>query len=76
MVAVAGLIVMRSSGAGVTLRLAVDVLPVYEPVTVCAPAMAAVHVPPAHDPFGAIVNVLLAVTSPMLLLNASKACAV
>ena len=34
------------------------------PVTVWAPAVAAVHVATVHDPFGETVNVVVEVTSP------------
>ena len=76
MVALAGLIVMWSRAPGLTLRLAVAVLPPSVPVTVCGPATVAVHVAPVQEPFGLIVNVVAPVTLPRLLLKASNPCAV
>src|SRR6266536_625299 len=76
MVAVAGLIVIWSSAPAFTVRLAVAVLPPSLPVTVCAPATVAVQLAPVHEPFGAMVKVVEAVTSPRLLLPASKPAAV
>src|SRR5438128_9807059 len=75
-VAVAGLMVMWSSAPAFTVRLAVAVLPLLLPVTVCPPAVAAVQLAPVQEPFGAMVKVVEAVTSPRLLLPASKAVAV
>ena len=46
------------------------------PVTVCAPAAVAVQVAPVQEPFGAIVNVVAAVTLPSELSNWSRPCAV
>ena len=46
------------------------------PVTVWAPDLVAVHVAPVHDPSGAIVNVVSAVTSPSGLFELSKPWAV
>ena len=48
----------------VTCREAVPVLPLFVPVTVCAPAELAVQVAPVQEPFGAIEKVVVAVTSP------------
>ena len=39
-------------------------LPLFVPVTVCAPAELAVQVAPVQEPFGAIEKVVVAVTSP------------
>ena len=64
-VALEGLITMWSSSApAVTCSEAVPVLPVFVPVTVCGPAVVAVQVAPVQEPFGAIVKVVVAVTSP------------
>ena len=52
------------------------VLPLFVPVTVCAPASEAVQVAPVQDPFGAIEKVVDAVTSPSELSNASRPSAV
>ncbi len=46
------------------------------PVTVCAPAMAAVHVAAVQEPFGAIENTVAAVMSPRLVPNMSNPSAV
>ena len=51
------------------------VLPVVVPVTVCGPAVA-VQVAPVHDPFGAIVKVVVEVRSPSELLYWSRPWAV
>ena len=59
-----------------TLSEAVPVLPAFVPVTVCAPTSEAVQVAAEQDPFGAIENVVLAVTSPSGLLYWSRASAV
>src|SRR2546426_8486554 len=59
-----------------TVKLAVAVLPPSLPFTVCAPATVAVQIAPVHEPFGAMVKVVEAVTSPRLLLLASKPVAV
>src|ERR671935_137342 len=53
-----------SSGPAFTVRDAVAVLPPSLPVTVCAPATVAVQALPVQLPFGEIVNVVEAVTSP------------
>ena len=58
MVAVAGLSAIWSSAPGLTLRLAVAVLPPSVPVTVWGPTTVAVHVAPVHEPSGLIVNVV------------------
>ena len=47
------------------------VLPPYEPVTVCAPAMVAEQVLPAHVPSGVMEKVVEPVTSPRLLVYES-----
>ena len=53
------------------------VLPLFVPVTVCAPAAESrCRVAPVHDPFGAIVKVVDAVTSPSELSNWSRPSAV
>src|ERR671937_545699 len=65
-----------SSGPAETLKLALLALPPLVPVTVCAPAVVAVHTLALHDPSGAIVNVVEPVTSPNELFDASNACAV
>ena len=64
MVAVAGERTRWSSAAAVTVSDAVPVLPELVPVTVCAPATVAVQALPLHDPSGAMVKVVEAVTSP------------
>ena len=46
------------------------------PVTVCAPALEAVQVAPVQEPFGAIVKLVAAVTSPSELSYWSRPCAV
>ena len=61
--ALAGLITMWSRPPAVTCSEAVPVLPLFVPVTVCAPADA-VQVAPVQEPFGAIEKVVVAVTSP------------
>src|SRR3982751_2651544 len=63
-VALAGLIAMRSRTPCTTSSDAVPVLPASVPVTVCVPATEAVQVAPVHEPSGAIENVVLDVTSP------------
>ena len=60
----------------VTCREAVPVLPLFVPVTVCGPATDAVQVAPVQDPSGAIEKLVLAVTSPSELFEASKPSAV
>src|SRR5581483_6095266 len=62
--------------AGLTCSEAVPVAPALVPVTVCAPAAVAVHTLAVHDPFGVRLNVVVPVTSPRLLLLASRPCAV
>ena len=47
-----------------TCSAAVPTAPRNVPVTVCAPATAAVQTAAAHEPFGEIVNVVLDVASP------------
>src|SRR5262249_25653803 len=64
------------SVAPLTERLACAVFPLSLAVTVCEPAVAAVHIAPVHEPSGEILKVVVAVTSPILLLKTSKACAV
>src|SRR5919199_668643 len=64
MVAVAGLITMWSSAPAPTCSEAVAVFVPFVPVTVCAPPTAAVQVAPVQEPFGAIENVVVDVTSP------------
>jgi hypothetical protein len=54
-----------------TFNAAVALFPPFVPVTVCGPPTVAVHVAPAHDPFGAIENVVPDVTSPSELFDAS-----
>src|ERR671937_364642 len=71
-VAVAGRITMWSSVPVVTLREAVPVFPDFLPVTVCAPATDAVQVAPVQEPSGAIVKVVVDVTSPSELLYWSR----
>jgi len=63
-VALAGLITMWSSAPELTCSEALPVLPDFVPVTVCAPVAEAVQVTPLQEPFGAIVKVVVAVTSP------------
>ena len=65
-----------SSEPAVTLNDAVPVFPSVVPVTVCAPTEVAVQLPPVQDPSGPIENVVLAVTSPSELFEASKPSAV
>src|SRR5439155_17190691 len=67
---------MWSRLPALTLSEAVPVLPVFVPVTVCAPATEAVQVAPVQDPFGPIENVVLEVTSPSELLYWSRPSAV
>jgi len=55
-----------------TVSVAVSVLPEFEAVTVCAPAVVAVQVAPVHDPFGTIEKVDDAVRSPSELFVESK----
>ena len=63
--------------AAVTASEAVPVLPeVCVPVTVCGPATEALQLAPVQEPSGAIVKVVAAVTSPSVLLNASRPSAV
>ena len=76
MVADAGDKTRWSSEPGVTLNDAVPVFPSAVPVTVCAPADVAVQLPPVQDPFGPIEKVVLDVTSPSELFEASKPSAV
>ena len=59
-----------------TCTVAVPVLPDLVPVTVWAPALEAVQVALVHDPLGLIVNVVVAVTSPIELLYWSRPSAV
>src|SRR6478672_8263971 len=65
-----------SSAPAVTLNDAVPVFPSAVPVTVCAPTEVAVQLPPVQEPSGPIENVVLAVTSPSELFEASKPSAV
>jgi hypothetical protein len=76
MVAEAGDKTRWSSEPAATFNVAVRVFPSAVPVTVCAPAEVAVQVLPVQDPFGPIENVVLAVTSPSELFEASKPSAV
>jgi len=62
--AFAGETMMKSRLPAVTWRVAVPVAANFVPVTVCGPAEDAVQVAPVHDPFGAIENVVVEVTSP------------
>src|SRR5215208_5037480 len=55
-----------STAPAVTCNEAVPVLPLFVPVTVCAPATEAVQVAPVQDPFGVIEKVVDAVMSPSL----------
>jgi hypothetical protein len=55
-----------------TCRVAVPVLPLSVPVTVCGPAALAVQIAPVHEPSGDILNVVATVTSPKLLLLLSR----
>ena len=59
-----------------TCRLAVPVLPLSVPVTVCGPATVAVQTAPVHEPSGAMLNVVAPVTSPKLFPVLSKPVAV
>ena len=47
-------------------RVAASVAPEFVPVMVCGPATVAVQTAPEQEPFGAMVNVVPAVTSPRL----------
>src|SRR5712692_10044897 len=62
-----GLSRRAASGPALTLSVAVPVLPPLVPVTVCAPAWAAVQVEPVQLPSGAMAKVVVDVTSPRLL---------
>ena len=75
-VAEAGARARWSSGPAVTVSDAVLVLPASFPVTRCVPADVAVQLPPVQDPFGPIEKVVLDVTSPSELFEASKPSAV
>ena len=57
-------------------RVAVPVAVLSVAVTVCAPAIVAVHVEPVQEPSGLIVNVVAAVMSPRSLLYWSNPSAV
>jgi hypothetical protein len=61
-----------SRTAAVTSSAYVPVAVPEVPVTVCGPATVAVQVAPEHDPFGEIVKVVPAVTSPVELSNRSR----
>jgi len=63
-VALDGLITMWSRPPAPTCNDAVPLLPLFVPVTVCAPDNDAVQLAPVQEPFGAIENVVVAVTSP------------
>src|SRR5436190_185983 len=76
MVAEAGDKTRWSRAAGLTLSVAVLVLPEYAAVTVWAPTVEAVQVAPVHEPSGAIENVVELVTSPSEFPAASKPVAV
>src|SRR5438045_9107389 len=76
MVADAGESTRWSSGPAVTLSEALALLPPLAPVTVCEPALVAVHALAVQAPFGAIEKVVTAVTSPRELPPASNPCAV
>ena len=65
-----------SSAPAVTFNDAVPVLPPSLPVTVWIPASVAVQLAPVQDPFGPIEKVVLDVTSPSELFEASKPSAV
>src|SRR4051794_6384823 len=67
---------MWSSGPGLTWSEAVPVLPDFVPVTAWEPATEAVQTAPLQEPFGPIVKVVLAVTSPSELSYWSRPCAV
>jgi len=54
----------------------VPLTPELVPVTVCAPAVAAVQLTPLQEPSGEIVNVVFEVTSPSELSYWSRPCAV
>src|SRR5204863_9658563 len=75
-VAEAGESTRWSSGPAVTPNEALALFPPLTPVTVCEPAIVAVHALDVQAPFGAIENVVTAVTSPSELTAASKPCAV
>src|SRR6476659_3392411 len=75
-VAEAGASTRWSGAPGLTLNDAVPVLPPALPVTVWAPEGVAVQVASVQDPFGPIENVVLPVTSPSELFEASKPSAV
>ena len=65
-VSVCGLLVKTSFVAvpEVTVNVAVSVLPLSVPVTVCDPATVAVQVAPVQEPLGEMENVVDPVTSP------------
>ncbi len=65
-----------SSGPTDTIKEEVSVLPLFDPVTVCAPATVAVQLAPPQVPFGVIENDVPAVTSPSELFAESKPSAV
>ncbi len=60
----AGLIVMWSTAADETVRVALPVAPAAVPVTAWAPSADALQVAPTQAPSGSIVNVVFAVMSP------------
>src|SRR5881227_2052183 len=64
MVADAGESTRWSSGPAVTLSEALALLPPLAPVTVCEPALVAVHAAPLQEPFGAIEKLVVDVRSP------------
>src|SRR5437763_1714806 len=67
-VALAGVRTRWSSVAATIVSDAVPVFAVFVAVTVCAPAVVAVHVAPVQEPFGAIESAEVEVTSPSELL--------
>ena len=75
-VAEAGASARWSRAPAVTVSDAVAVTPPLLAVTVCTPALVAVHTLAAQEPSGASVNVLEPVTLPMSLLAASYPSAV
>ena len=72
----AGLITMWSTDAASIVSVAVPVAPTEVPVTVWVPPAVAVQAAPLHEPSGAIVKVVFAVTLPSELFEASKPCAI
>jgi hypothetical protein len=64
---VAGVSNKEATAPAFTCRLAVPVLPLSVPVTVCRPAALAVQITPVHEPSGEMLKVVAPVTSPKLL---------